>query len=82
MIYHRARLEWACRRGMLELDVLLGNFLKKAYFNLPLAQQKLFVRLLHYSDSELFAWLIERKEPPEQEFVNIINLIRYHTQSQ
>ena len=25
------RIRWACRRGMLELDVLLGNFLDHAY---------------------------------------------------
>lgn len=28
------RLRWNCRRGVLELNVLLGNFLDKAYLDL------------------------------------------------
>ena len=40
------RLRWSCRRGMLELDVLLGNFLEEAYFGLTPSEQELFVKLL------------------------------------
>ena len=48
------RLEWACRRGMLALDVLLRNFLREAYPKLSSDDQELFVHLLEENDQDLF----------------------------
>jgi antitoxin CptB len=76
-----ARLEWACRRGMLELDVLLGNFLKNRYPALPEAKKKLFVELLTYSDPELFSWLLGRDKPKKRGLLKMTEEIRQHAQS-
>jgi antitoxin CptB len=55
------RLRWQCRRGMLELDLILLAFLEKAYLDLSTADQKLFERLLTYSDQDLYCYLIRRQ---------------------
>lgn len=55
------RLRWQCRRGMLELDLILLAFLEKAYLALSTADQKLFERLLTYSDQDLYCYLIRRQ---------------------
>ena len=55
------RLRWQCRRGMLELDIILLAFLEKDYLNLSATDQKLFERLLTYSDQDLYGYLIKRQ---------------------
>ena len=44
------RLAWACRRGMLELDVLLQYFLKNEYADLSSADKARFSALLQQAD--------------------------------
>lgn len=73
-----ARLQWSCRRGMLELDVLLGNFLNNVYPGLASADQELFVELLSYSDPELFDWLLGQAQPTDPGLMKIIDMIRNH----
>jgi antitoxin CptB len=80
-IDHENRLQWACRRGMLELDVLLGNFLKEVYPQLPSVEKKWFVELLDHSDPELFAWLMGHETPKEPGPVKITEEIRRHARS-
>lgn len=55
------RLHWQCRRGMLELDLILESFLNKNYAKLSVCEQGLFESLLAYSDQELCDYLIKRK---------------------
>lgn len=55
------RLRWQCRRGMLELDLILLDFLEKRYINLSVADQTLFEQLLTYSDQDLYCYLIKRQ---------------------
>ncbi|HEX4044737.1 MAG TPA: succinate dehydrogenase assembly factor 2 [Gammaproteobacteria bacterium] len=74
-------LHWACRRGMLELDVLLGNFLKEAYPDLSLTDKASFVELLTHPDPVLFAWLLGQIQPDDQALAHIVTLIRHHAQS-
>lgn len=80
LINNTARLAWACRRGMLELDVLLGNFLKEAYPSLDLPEKQAFVNLLTLEDPVLFACLMGH-EQPDQENALIVNKIRHHVQT-
>ncbi len=76
-----ARLRWSCRRGMLELDVLLGNFLEEVYMDLNATDQALFVQLLDCTDPELFGWLTGKNQPLEPNFVKIVRKIRDHAQN-
>lgn len=72
-----SRLRWACRRGMLELDVLLGNFLEEAYLQISDEEQKKFVELLDCNDQELFMWLTGKEIPPSQHR-DIVEKVRHH----
>lgn len=75
------RLRWACRRGMLELDVLLGNFLEEAYLNLPAKQQILFVKLLECNDQELFDWLTGKKQSADGDLSLMVEMVRQHAKN-
>jgi antitoxin CptB len=75
------KLFWACRRGMLELDVLLGNFLREAYPTLAAKDQQAFAILLTYSDPELFSWLLGHEAPPEPTILTIVNKVRDHARA-
>lgn len=73
-----SRLRWACRRGMLELDVLLGNFLEEAYLQASAEDQALFVKLLNCNDQELFMWLTGKEAVSQSELAHIVEKIRHH----
>lgn len=49
------RLRWRCRRGMLELDLVLERFLGENYVKLTAQQQAEFDALLDLPDQELWA---------------------------
>ena len=51
-IHSKARIRWACRRGMLELDVLFMPFVEEAYDSLSAEQQAIFQRLLTEEDPD------------------------------
>lgn len=49
---------WQCRRGMLELDLLLNNFVDKKIENLSPQQKESFELLLSYPDQTLLDLLL------------------------
>lgn len=76
-----AKLQWACRRGMLELDVILSNFLKEAYSSLSDEDKSHFVDLLSCPDPVLFDWLMGREMPEDAHLAKITEIIRNHAKS-
>ena len=72
----KARLSWHCRRGMLELDLILQDFLQKKLDQLTIEELELFDSLLSCTDPELFAWLMGHEEPQDTELQSIVRLIR------
>lgn len=71
----RARLRWRCRRGMLELDLLLARFVEQHYETLEAAERIAFDRLLETPDPMLFAYL-QGTEVPEPELQQIVARVR------
>jgi antitoxin CptB len=71
-----ARLLWQCRRGMLELDLMLIPFAHEQYPNLPENEKDVFRTLLHFPDPEIFAWLMGHESPAEPELIQIVQRIR------
>ncbi|RLA44995.1 MAG: response regulator receiver protein [Gammaproteobacteria bacterium] len=69
------RLFWASRRGMLELDLILAPFADKVYPGLGADDQKRYEQLLQCEDQDLFAWLLRRKKPEDEQIARIINII-------
>ncbi|MDH5784767.1 MAG: succinate dehydrogenase assembly factor 2 [Chromatiales bacterium] len=77
-----SRLRWRCRRGMLELDLLLQPFLESGYGELNEAEQGHFLQLLELPDQELFEQLMEIKQPEEKELSHVITKIRHAATTQ
>ncbi len=48
------RIRWRCRRGMLELDIVLGRFVERHYAGLDEAGCVAFDALLDMPDAELW----------------------------
>lgn len=71
----KPKLKWACRRGMLELDVLFGPFVDDAYDALDDKQRYTFQRLLTSEDPELFAWFMGHEICPDDELRGMVELI-------
>jgi antitoxin CptB len=63
------RLLWRCRRGMKELDVVLGRFAREALPQAAADERAAFERLLTLPDPVLAGYLLggERPEDPELE---------------
>ncbi len=74
---HLQRLRWQCRRGMLELDLILQAFLEKNYLNLAPRDQDLFEELLTYSDQELYSYLIKRRRIANRAMQTLIERVSY-----
>lgn len=72
----KAKLIWQCRRGMLELDLILNRFLKDNLEQLDPKQLHAFEQLLTHADPEINLWLMGYEIPKEQELVDIVTFIR------
>ena len=51
------RLAWRCRRGMLELDIMLQRFVANHFNGLSLAEMHTFDEMLELPDNEFWALL-------------------------
>ena len=70
------QLKWQCRRGMLELDVILIPFLEEHFEGLNPGLQKAFVELLKEADPDIYTWIMGFGTCDNQALVEIIGLIR------
>jgi antitoxin CptB len=75
------RMRWAARRGMLELDLVLGPFVKQCYPQLPAADQQRYRQLLECEDQDLFSWFLGRVVPQEEDHEKIVNTILEFTRA-
>jgi len=66
---------------MLELDVLLGNFLIESYLQQAPSDQDLFEKLLTCNDQELFEWLTGRVVASDPLFARMVEKIRDHAKN-
>lgn len=71
------RLRWRCRRGMLELDILLEEFLHRGYAALDERQQSDFERLLALPDQELLEYLLGNRQSTDGDLAHVIACIRH-----
>jgi antitoxin CptB len=60
-----AKLRWRCRRGMKELDVLLGRWLEARYSQVSSAEQAVFQSLLELPDPQVARYLLGREQPAD-----------------
>ena len=72
----KAKLTWHCRRGMLELDLILQKFLAEKLDGLTVEQLTAFEHLLNEADPDLYSWLMGYATPTDKELASIVTVIR------
>ena len=70
------RIRWRCRRGLLELDIVLGRFAEQHYAGLDEAQQAAFDVLLDMPDTVLWDMIVGRLEAAQNEQQALLEKIR------
>lgn len=72
-----SRLRWRCRRGMLELDLILNQFLDRGYDALDAGQKALLDRVLDYPDQLLFDLFLGHMVSSDKEVAALVSHIRH-----
>lgn len=57
------KLRWRCRRGTLELDIILLRYLDQRFSLAGQAEQQAFLRLLDLEDSDLIRYVLGEQTP-------------------
>jgi len=70
------RIRWRCRRGLLELDLILTRFLENHFDRLDAGQKELFNQLLDESDNDLLDWAMGRRQPADCRYLPVVELLR------
>jgi antitoxin CptB len=70
------RIRWHCRRGLLELDLLLERFLARRLNELSESQMAVFQELLAYEDNDLLDLVMGRAEPVNAQLSDVLALMR------
>ena len=71
-----SELKWRCRRGMLELDILLNSYLDKNYNTMSQQQGDLFGEVLDYPDQVLFDLLLGNMQSSDARVNRLISEIQ------
>lgn len=74
----KAKIKWNCRRGMLELDLMLSKFFEASFDSLSEEQIRQFEALLETQDPELYALLTGQIVTDKKELTDIVALVRSH----
>ena len=70
------RLRWQCRRGMLELDLMLETFVEKCYADLPIKTKRAFHQLLKCQDQFLLDYLMGQDVPTDKDVADVAKQVR------
>jgi antitoxin CptB len=70
------KLRWRCRRGTLELDLMLLRYLENRYLAAELSEQQTFLRMLELEDTELMRYLMGEQLPNDESLKNLVLAIR------
>lgn len=71
-----AKLRWQCRRGTLELDLLLARYLEAGYVQATDEEKALFAELLAFEDDALLEILMGGTVNPPTRLKPVIQSIR------
>jgi antitoxin CptB len=70
------RLRWDCRRGMLELDIVLARFMEQNFERLTPQEVEVFKGLLAYSDPDLWGLIQGSGTSGDDEIKTVLQLLR------
>jgi succinate dehydrogenase flavin-adding protein (antitoxin of CptAB toxin-antitoxin module) len=60
------RIRWQCRRGLLEMDLILQRFLAEDFDSLSPEEMSLFKEFLGEVDTVLLPWVMGQEEAPKR----------------
>ena len=72
----KRRIRFLTRRGLLELDIVLGRFREKEFDNLSDEELSVFVEILELPDPSFLALVNEKEETDNPEFESLLDKIR------
>ena len=72
----KRRIRFLTRRGLLELDIVLGRFMEKEFDNLSDDELAVFVEILDLPDQEFLALVNEKEAAGKPYFVPLLEKIR------
>jgi len=72
----KAKIKWVCRRGMLELDFILNEFLDNQLQQLSEDEMDDLLVYLENPDPDLYSWLMGYKEPESDADIHMTSMIR------
>lgn len=70
------KLRWRCRRGTLELDLMLTRYLERCFSAADLEEQGQFLKLLELEDSDLLRFMLGERQTPDCGINDLIEKIR------
>ena len=70
------RARWRCRRGLLELDIVLLRFMDRYYNQLNETELQKFDELLSSSDNELWDLISKKKKIADGKVQHVLQLIQ------
>ncbi|WKJ92441.1 succinate dehydrogenase assembly factor 2 [Methylomonas montana] len=70
------KLRWRCRRGTLELDLILLRYLDNRYLTADSREQQTFLELLDLEDSDLMRYLMGEQSPADADLADLVALMR------
>jgi antitoxin CptB len=70
------RIRWRSRRGLLELDIVLGRFIEAYYTRLDEKEKQAFEVLLDMPDNPLWDMIAGRQEATQREQQALLEKIR------
>ena len=66
-------IKYRCRRGLLELDLILNNFYENKFFHLSNEKKKLFLEFLEMDDNDI--WNALNSKYYSKKYNSLVNLI-------
>lgn len=72
-----SHLRWRCRRGMLELDLILKDFMDRGYNYLNTQQKNILDQMLDYPDQLLFDLFLGHMNSSDKEISELVSYIRH-----
>ena len=70
------KLRWRCRRGTLELDIILSRYLESRYSDADSEERAAFLQLLDCEDTELMRYLMAETDVDSKALSTVIAVIR------
>lgn len=78
MSIEAGRMLWRCRRGLLELDIVLRVFVEQSYASLTEDEAEAFIRLLAYEDNDLWDLVSGRMTLEDAAQMRVLETLKKH----